>query len=343
MEPDTATSDIVAVMALIAVFVTAAAIAGVTLLSYPPGDAAPAMIARMETEGGNVSIYHDGGDPLELRHFAILIDGFDRTENFSLVEASGIEYEPGTWTTWRTGQALVLVPNADVTISEDPHIQIVGEGMSHTGSDWLLHEIGNGTPTTPTPTETTPTPTETTPTPVSLVANFTANITAGLAPLSVQFTDTSTGGPTSWSWNFGDGATSAEQSPVHIYASPSIYTVSLTATNAAGSDTETKMGYITVATAPTVTAISPDSMNRGNTVWPTITGTGFMSGATVKLTKAGESDIIATNIVVNSPTSINCKIELPLQGKHKGSWNVVVTNSDGQFGTLVDGFEVTNK
>jgi len=84
-------------------------------------------------------------------------------------------------------------------------------------------------------------------------------------------------------------------------------------------------------------------MNRGNTVWPTITGTGFMSGATVKLTKAEVSDIIATNIVVNSPTSINCKIELPPQGKHKGLWNVVVTNSDGQFGTLVNGFEVTNK
>ncbi len=149
----------------------------------------------------------------------------------------------------------------------------------------------------------------------SPTAAFSANVTTGTAPLAVAFTDTSTGGPTSWSWNFGDGATSAEQNPVHTYESPGNYTVTLTATNAAGSDTETKMGYITVATAPTVTAISPDSMNRGNTVWPTITGTGFMSGATVKLTKAEESDIIATNIVVNSPTSINCKIELPPQGK----------------------------
>ncbi|MDD3071952.1 MAG: type IV pilin N-terminal domain-containing protein, partial [Methanoculleus horonobensis] len=141
MKSDTATSDLVAVMLLIAVFVTAAAIAGVTLLSYPPGDAAPAMIARMESVGENVYIYHDGGDPLERGHFAILVDGVDQTKNFNLVDTSGNEHT--TWTTWETGQA--LVPNADVTVSENSHIQIVGEGVSRTGSDWLLHDIGNGT------------------------------------------------------------------------------------------------------------------------------------------------------------------------------------------------------
>jgi hypothetical protein len=67
-------------MALIAIFVTAAAIVGVTLLSNPPGDAAPAMLAHMEREGETISIYHDGGDPLERGHFKILVDGADRTE-----------------------------------------------------------------------------------------------------------------------------------------------------------------------------------------------------------------------------------------------------------------------
>ncbi len=264
MYNDTAASDLIAVMALIAVFVTAAAIAGVALLSYPPGDAAPAMIARSVTENGTLYIYHDGGDPLEKEHFAILVDGGEWTENFSLVDASGIEYEPGTWTTWETGEVLV---NKTPLGKGTPRIQIVGEGVGRTGSDWLLHEIGNGTPTTPTPTETTPTPTgttptptettptptettptptETTPTPVSLVANFTANITAGLAPLSVQFTDTSTGEPTSWTWTFGDGNTSTVQHPIHTYAAPGIYTVSLTITTAGASATETKTGYIAV-------------------------------------------------------------------------------------------------
>ncbi|NLM29030.1 MAG: type IV pilin, partial [Methanomicrobiales archaeon] len=102
MKSDTAVSDLIAVMALIAVFVTAAAIAGVALLSYPPGDAAPAMIARSVTdESGSTYIYHDGGDPLERGHFAILVDGVDRTENFSLVDASTEDPSPNTdWTSW---------------------------------------------------------------------------------------------------------------------------------------------------------------------------------------------------------------------------------------------------
>lgn len=56
--------------------------------------------------------------------------------------------------------------------------------------------------------------------------------------LNVRFTDTSTGAPTSWSWSFGDGSpTSALQNPTHCFASPDLYTVTLTATNAFGSNT----------------------------------------------------------------------------------------------------------
>jgi len=47
-------------------------------------------------------------------------------------------------------------------------------------------------------------------------ASFTASPTSGTAPLSVQFTDTSTGSPTAWSWSFGDGATSGTESESHI-------------------------------------------------------------------------------------------------------------------------------
>jgi len=86
------------------------------------------------------------------------------------------------------------------------------------------------------------------------VANFTANITSGTAPLTVQFSDTSTNTPTSWAWNFGDGTSSTSRNPSHQYSTAGSYTVTLTATNAAGSDTETKTAYVTV-TAPTLPSV----------------------------------------------------------------------------------------
>ncbi|MFZ5981492.1 MAG: PKD domain-containing protein [Candidatus Zixiibacteriota bacterium] len=78
------------------------------------------------------------------------------------------------------------------------------------------------------------------------VAAFTGNPTSGTVPLTVSFTDQSTYNPTSWNWNFGDGTTSTEQNPSHTYSTIGTYTVSLTVTNAFGSDTETKTDYITV-------------------------------------------------------------------------------------------------
>ena len=48
------------------------------------------------------------------------------------------------------------------------------------------------------------------------VANFTANPTEGIVPLSVQFNDSSINA-TSWSWNFGDGQTSTAQNTSHTY------------------------------------------------------------------------------------------------------------------------------
>ncbi|MDR9817470.1 MAG: PKD domain-containing protein [Candidatus Methanoculleus thermohydrogenotrophicum] len=68
------------------------------------------------------------------------------------------------------------------------------------------------------------------------IANFIANVTSGAVPLAVQFTDTSENGPTTWEWDFGDGATSTEKNPVHTYTEPGTYTVTLTVTNKAGSD-----------------------------------------------------------------------------------------------------------
>ncbi len=83
------------------------------------------------------------------------------------------------------------------------------------------------------------------------VAAFTATPKKGLAPLTVTFTDASTAGSaaiTKREWAFGDGGTSTEKNPVHVYTAPGMKTVSLTVTTKDGTHTETKTGFITVTT-----------------------------------------------------------------------------------------------
>ncbi|MBL7744468.1 MAG: PKD domain-containing protein, partial [Chitinophagaceae bacterium] len=86
----------------------------------------------------------------------------------------------------------------------------------------------------------------------SPVANFSGSPLAGCSPLVVNFQDLSTGNPTSWNWDFGNGNTSALQNPTATYFVPGTYTISLTATNANGNNTLTRTQYITVYDIPTV-------------------------------------------------------------------------------------------
>ena len=114
---------------------------------------------------------------------------------------------------------------------------------------------------------------------LELHVNFTADARCGRVPFTVRFTDTSTGDPTSWSWDFGDGVTSTEQNPVHTYTTPGTYTATLTVTNAVGSDsarqtitvTTTQVGSIAVTSAPAGAAIWLDDRNTGTFTNTTLT------------------------------------------------------------------------
>jgi PKD repeat protein len=125
------------------------------------------------------------------------------------------------------------------------------------------------------------------------VASFISTVTSGDAPLTVQFIDASTNTPTSWAWSFGDGGTSILQNPAHTYATTGAYTVTLTATNAEGSNTVTKAGFITVvrvATKPVAAFVSTstsgnapltvqfiDSSSNSPTTWAWLFGDGSTS------------------------------------------------------------------
>ncbi|MBN1167917.1 MAG: PKD domain-containing protein [Methanospirillaceae archaeon] len=84
------------------------------------------------------------------------------------------------------------------------------------------------------------------PEPIPVQAAFIGEPRYGNAPLTVQFTDLSTGGPESWLWSFGDGTTSTERNPVHVYKEPGIYTVYLTVMRGSDRSTEIQSEYITV-------------------------------------------------------------------------------------------------
>ncbi len=89
------------------------------------------------------------------------------------------------------------------------------------------------------------------------IANFTADVTQSCTGL-IRFTDQSTNAPTSWLWNFGDGQTSTQQNPLHLFSTNGTYTVTLTATNSYGSNIKTLTNYITVnkPAAPSASDVS---------------------------------------------------------------------------------------
>jgi hypothetical protein len=110
-------------------------------------------------------------------------------------------------------------------------------------------------------------------------------------------------------------------------------------TNLDGRSGSLSNGFTVTNPAPAVTSITPAGGQNGNVVSITsLSGTGFMTGATVKLSKES-TNILATNVTVESSTVITCSFDLT--GAVPGSWDVIVTNTDNQSADLPDGFTVT--
>jgi len=165
------------------------------------------------------------------------------------VEVDDVPRDPGWHDTYYYGTAV------DLDASAKPGYRFTGWSGDHTGTDasttvamdrdrevWANYE------------------------PDPPVADFVAAPEKGPKPLSVSFTDRSTGA-TRWSWDFGDGGTSTQQNPTHVYQTVGTYTVKLVASNDVESDDRVRSNYIEVTqeadtTAPTVVQATP----TGNSV-----------------------------------------------------------------------------
>lgn len=92
-----------------------------------------------------------------------------------------------------------------------------------------------------------------------LSAKFTATSVSGCAPIVVQFTDQSTGNPTQWRWDLGNGTISTLRNPSATYFNPGTYNIKLVVRTASEADSVVKEGFVTVHPNPVVNFNASDS------------------------------------------------------------------------------------
>jgi PKD repeat protein len=165
-----------------------------------------------------------------------------------------------------------------------------------------------------------------------LKADFTANPESGNAPLTVQFTDKSTGSPTSWSWDFnGDGAadSSVQNPPAYTYNTAGTYTAKLTVSNASESASKTA----------TINVQEVSSPNKGSSGSSGGSGGGGSSVGSANVVSSSSSTAStpaspnATPTVTSTPVQSTTPSSEPTPAKNN-------TSKPVQPGKRTPGFEV---
>jgi len=235
---------------------------------FPPApDVIPAFSANIERSGNVVYLYHDGGDPLQKGKTAFRINNQD-------IPASAVMFLHGQDWPWTTGETIRIQSSASSPglveiVYLDDEIPVILFSSRLDEPAVPLTPTANATPSvrgSPVVTVTTVpsvTATQTVPTSATTpegtggpviaqppVASFSVDPVQGEIPLTVRFTDLSSGTPTGWFWNFGDGGTASVENPVHEYDVAGVYTVSLTVQNQYGTSTKTETGRISAGVLP---------------------------------------------------------------------------------------------
>ncbi|MDD1654039.1 MAG: PKD domain-containing protein [Methanomicrobiales archaeon] len=242
---------------------------------------------------------NSGGNDVETKTGYVTITAFPPVANFTASATTGTpplsvtftdlsSYSPTAWSwDFGDGSPVSTVQNPGHTYASPGTYTVTLTATNANGNDGET-KTGYITVTALAPT-----------------AEFTAAPVTGTAPLLVSFTDLSTFSPTAWSWNFGDGSpVSTSQNPSHTYTLTGGYSVTLTVTNAYGSDVETKVGFISVSEpAPPPSVINTSSLTlstssdlgsvrRGDMVNITVAMTGWSSipsDSVVLLDRSGDS------------------------------------------------------
>lgn len=254
------------------------------------------------------------GDSARFVSGAAAINGDDAVELFkdgAVVDVFGVDSVDGSGTDWEylDGWAYrVLGTGPDGTT-------FVLNNWTFSGVNVLDGESSNATAATPFPINSYTNPPGRMPSdwvgPVNFttlplaslpVADFSGSPTTVCLNDTVTFTDASTETPTAWAWNFGDGNTSTEQNPTHVYASAGEYTVQLIATNESGSDTIIRDDYISVQNPPTGFGATATELTIEEGESTTLQMTGTFGGAYAWLDASGNQFATGPSVSVQ-PTA----------------------------------------
>jgi PKD repeat protein len=292
-----ALSDALGALLLVAVVGMAVTILGVAIISQSPQETVPALNADITTINRTILITHNGGDSLQKAETLIVVDGNDYTDLFT---------RDGTgWSSWSVGDYLNYTVPGVTSMPQSVSIYYVGGT-----APYLLQSMGVPSAVNRSPS-------------TAPVAAFTSDKQSGATPLTVRFTDQSTGTkPFTYQWDFNnDGSVdSTDKNPECTFTTEGTYTIRLTVTNSAGSDDEVKIGFIVVKDGP----IAAFTTNKTNGVDPLVVQ--FMDTST-NLPTGWEWSF--TNITPgNNTVTVFSTLQNPVISFGTGNYSIALTASN---------------
>ncbi len=175
------------------------------------------------------------------------------------------------------------------------------------------------------------------------VASFTKSAAAGFAPLTVNFTDTSTGNPVSWLWGFGDGTGSTLQNPTHVYGAAGTFTVTLTATNAVTSSLASQTLVVSGPLAPPVAPalVAPANAATVASLIPVLSWNAAAGAATYNVVVSLVNDTAFASPVASGAGLTTLTFPVPAGAfapNTRYAWRVTALNAAGSANSLARTF-----